>query len=65
MATRTMPWEDKAMLSRKALQAGPEEATIKAFQSILMGCIDAGGHRLKPPRRWPREFRIVARARPM
>jgi hypothetical protein len=52
MAMGTMPWEEKAALFRKALQAGPVEATIKAFQSRLMACIDVGGHRFKPPRRW-------------
>jgi hypothetical protein len=45
-----MPWEAEAMLSRKALQAGPVEATIKAFQSRLTACIDVGGQRFKPPR---------------
>jgi hypothetical protein len=52
MATRIMPWEEKAVLSRKALQASPVEATIKAFQSRLTACIDVGGQRFKLPRRW-------------
>jgi hypothetical protein len=60
-----MPWEEKAALFRKALQAGPVEATIKAFQSRLTACIDVAGQRFKLPRRWRRADRIMARARPM
>jgi hypothetical protein len=52
MATRTMLGGEKAALSRKALQASPVEATIKAFQSRRTACIDAGGQRFNPPRRW-------------
>jgi hypothetical protein len=52
MATMTMPLEETASLFRRALQAGPVEATIKAFQSRMTACIDVGGQRFKPPRRW-------------
>jgi hypothetical protein len=49
-ATRAMPWEEKAALFKKILQEAPLEATIKAFRSRLMACIDAGGKHFKPPR---------------